>query len=280
MSDSFISSSLCSISTCSTSSLNLYSVYVNYENQLDSCNSDMVKSVERNDLFTWDERLRFPIVKKESISPIKNGFGIKVINRSLITSDEMGMGMASPTSKRSRNLTSCTSTTTTTTTTSSKCLEDRVNDWVKKKVENGVPEIECCLPFLDKAPKLVECRVCSKYIYSDKVLCSVSGCQQSYHLQCAKETLGFSHLRSFKCPQHGCFLCKQKGWWKCIRCTMAAHSKCAPWPDRVMHTNKPRQAVCWRHPTNWRLEKKVKLFFPLKASHGKLPMWFSEKESF
>lgn len=48
-----------------------------------------------------------------------------------------------------------------------------------------------------------------------------------------------------------------------MRCTVAAHSKCAPWPERVIYPiSQPGRAVCWRHPTDWRLEKKVNLFFP------------------
>ncbi|OMO98603.1 hypothetical protein CCACVL1_04161, partial [Corchorus capsularis] len=38
---------------------------------------------------------------------------------------------------------------------------------------------------------------------------------------------------------------------------MASHDKCAPWPDAVIHLkDKPGRAICWRHPTNWRLDKK------------------------
>ena len=55
-----------------------------------------------------------------------------------------------------------------------------------------------------------------------------------------------------------CFICKQRLHWKCIRCTIASHDKCAPWPDKVMHlNNQPGKAICWRHPTDWRVDLKV-----------------------
>ena len=34
------------------------------------------------------------------------------------------------------------------------------------------------------------------------MLCSVRGCQEVYHLLCAKESLGFHNLGKFRCPQH------------------------------------------------------------------------------
>lgn len=63
------------------------------------------------------------------------------------------------------------------------------------------------------------------------------------------------------CKQ-ACFICKQKAYWRCTRCLVAAHTKCAPWPDKVIYPiSQPGRAVCWRHPTDWRLEKKVNLSF-------------------
>lgn len=42
---------------------------------------------------------------------------------------------------------------------------------------------------------------------------------------------------------------------------MAAHDKHAPWSDQVIHLeDQPGRAVCWRHPTNWRLDRKVRVF--------------------
>ncbi|MBA0700054.1 hypothetical protein Goari_001626, partial [Gossypium aridum] len=50
---------------------------------------------------------------------------------------------------------------------------------------------------------------------------------------------------------------QQRLQWRCVCCTMASHDKCSPWPDAVIHLkDKPGRAICWRHPTNWRLDKK------------------------
>ena len=52
-----------------------------------------------------------------------------------------------------------------------------------------------------------------------------------------------------------CFICKQKCFWRCVRCEIASHDKCAAWPDKVIHlSEQPGWAVCWRHPTDWRHE--------------------------
>ncbi|KAH9618394.1 hypothetical protein KSS87_021409 [Heliosperma pusillum] len=86
---------------------------------------------------------------------------------------------------------------------SNKVLEDYVSDWKVRRINSGVPENRCFLSFLLGAPSLVECRTCSSYIYpGDEVSCSVRGCQQMYHGKCIKETLQFSALKKFKCPQH------------------------------------------------------------------------------
>ncbi|KAK9100058.1 hypothetical protein Scep_023488 [Stephania cephalantha] len=59
-----------------------------------------------------------------------------------------------------------------------------------------------------------------------------------------------------KAPRMACFICRQKGYWRCIRCFIASHTKCAPWPDKVRYfRSQLRRAVCWRHPTDWRFEK-------------------------
>ncbi|KAK8543270.1 hypothetical protein V6N12_015830 [Hibiscus sabdariffa] len=56
---------------------------------------------------------------------------------------------------------------------------------------------------------------------------------------------------------------RQRLQWRCVCCTMASHDKCSPWSDAVIHLkDKPGRAICWRHPTNWRLDKKVNFFFP------------------
>ncbi|XP_068652375.1 histone-lysine N-methyltransferase ASHR3 isoform X2 [Aristolochia californica] len=138
-------------------------------------------------------------------------------------------------------------------------LEDHVKMWVKKKVASGVPEKECCLPFLTNAPKAVECRLCSKIIYTgEEILCSVRGCEEAFHKTCAMSTPGVSSSKRFTCPVHACFACKKKGYyWRCMRCTISAHRRCEAWPDNVIHpTGQPRKAVCWMHHADWRLEKK------------------------
>ncbi|OAY74126.1 Histone-lysine N-methyltransferase ASHR3, partial [Ananas comosus] len=160
-------------------------------------------------------------------------------------------------------------------------LADHVRDWVEKKVASGVPEKECFLPFLTNSPRMVECRLCSKVIYPrEEVQCSISGCQGTFHQTCAKSKGGLS--KPFKCPQHGCFICKHKGFWRCVRCIVAAHKKCAPWPDNfVPIKNQPRRAVCWRHPADWLLEKEVDFFFPSLDSDeafNRLPLPYINEE--
>ena len=71
-----------------------------------------------------------------------------------------------------------------------------------------------------------------------------------------------AHFTSF--DEQACFICKQKLHWRCVRCPIASHDKCAPWPDQVRHfESQPGKAVCWRHPSDWRLDRKVKFSFPL-----------------
>uniref|UniRef100_A0A0E0CNB4 Histone-lysine N-methyltransferase n=1 Tax=Oryza meridionalis TaxID=40149 RepID=A0A0E0CNB4_9ORYZ len=55
-------------------------------------------------------------------------------------------------------------------------------------------------------------------------------------------------------PKAGCMVCKQKMFfWRCGRCTVAAHTKCAPWP--VIHLKDDQgSAICWRHPSDWLLQ--------------------------
>ncbi|XAR66718.1 Histone-lysine N-methyltransferase [Bertholletia excelsa] len=139
-----------------------------------------------------------------------------------------------------------------------KSLDAYVKEWVAKKVESGVPEGKCFLPFLVSAPRLVECYVCRSLIYpGEEVLCSIRGCQTVLHSKCAEEKHWLSSMKKFKCPQHTCFLCKQKSFWRCVQCMLASHDKCAAFPESVTHLkNQPGRAVCWRHPKDWRLEKK------------------------
>ncbi|KAK3154602.1 hypothetical protein QOZ80_2BG0192750 [Eleusine coracana subsp. coracana] len=134
-------------------------------------------------------------------------------------------------------------------------LEDCVSDWAARKVEAGIPARHCELPFLTGAPKAVECRACYKIIYAGEgIKCSVSRCREDFHLNCiVKDTANFT-ADSFKCPQHACMVCKQKMFfWRCGRCTVSAHTKCAPWP--VIHQKDDRgNAICWRHPSDWLLQ--------------------------
>ncbi|XP_039686495.1 histone-lysine N-methyltransferase ASHR3 isoform X1 [Medicago truncatula] len=114
------------------------------------------------------------------------------------------------------------------------------------------------LPFLVAASKMVECCFCHHALCpEDELLCSVRGCAARYHKECAKQAVGVSNLKKFKCPQHVCFICKQKlNLLRCVRCTVAFHTKCAPWPEAVIRLeDHPGQAVCWRH-SDWRLDKK------------------------
>ena len=62
---------------------------------------------------------------------------------------------------------------------------------------------------------------------------------------------------------YACFICKQIPNWWCVRWTMASHNKCMAWLAKVIHLkDEPGKAVCWRHPADWRLDRKVNFFFP------------------
>ncbi|XP_022749488.1 histone-lysine N-methyltransferase ASHR3-like isoform X3 [Durio zibethinus] len=116
-------------------------------------------------------------------------------------------------------------------------------------MESGVPESRCFLPFLVGSKKLVECIHCHKLIYpGEEVCCSVRGCQGVYHKICAKESLKMSNPK--KIPVSAAYRLQ----WQCVCCTISSHDKCSPWLDVVIHLkDKPGKAICWRHPTNWRL---------------------------
>ncbi|KAL3362673.1 hypothetical protein AABB24_012135 [Solanum stoloniferum] len=139
-----------------------------------------------------------------------------------------------------------------------KSLDEFVKDWVERKVNAGVDKRNCVLPFLIHAPKSVECSVCQGLIFpGDEVECSVRDCMGVFHLECAKERLGLSSPKMFKCPQHVCYVCNKKiHLWRCIRCPLASHDKCAAFPEHVVHLNdQPGRVICWKHPSDWRLEK-------------------------
>ncbi|KAI4344334.1 hypothetical protein L6164_011572 [Bauhinia variegata] len=178
-----------------------------------------------------DQALLFPVLPKEEAD---NGKEIKVFRRRRGSLDRV---------KKAAN---------------GKGLEDHVKDWSQKRMNSGFFRLGHSLPFLVGAPKMVECLVCHGPVHpGEELLCSVRGCEGVYHMECAKAALGVPNLQKFKCPQHACFVCKQKLQWRCVRCTVASHNKCAPWPDTVVHLeDRPGQALCWRHPTDWRLDRK------------------------
>ncbi|CAN6482486.1 unnamed protein product [Victoria cruziana] len=160
-------------------------------------------------------------------------------------------------------------------------LEEHVRLWIMKKVASGASEEECRLPFLVHSPRMVECRICGKPVASGMdILCSVRDCGQKYHTTCARKKIGFSAAKDFKCPQHSCFLCKQKGYWRCLVCAMAAHSKCSPWPEAVvLPKDKPGRAICWRHPPDWRLQEKLEdPTNDVEEVFHRLPIPYSEED--
>ncbi|XP_010687654.2 histone-lysine N-methyltransferase ASHR3 [Beta vulgaris subsp. vulgaris] len=160
-----------------------------------------------------------------------------------------------------------------------KCLEDYVRDWKARKIASGLSENRCFLPFLVGSPGLAECRVCSSYIYpGDEVSCSVRGCKGIYHLKCAKDSFQCSFPKKFKCPQHACFICKQKFFWRCVRCEVASHDKCAAWPEKVIRVSeRPGWAVCWRHPKDWR-QKHGAVAYNFEDIFSRLPLPYTEEE--
>ncbi|KAG6427803.1 hypothetical protein SASPL_112050 [Salvia splendens] len=169
--------------------------------------------------------------------------------------------------------------------------------------EDGGGDIHTKIPklqwlFLVGAPKLIQCGVCRSGVYpEEKILCTVRGCKGVFHLICAKESLGFSSSKEnqFKCPQHSvnedlhffhlvcgqaCFLCKQKNHlWRCIRCLVASHDKCAAFPEHVVRIpNQPGEVICWKHPTDWRLEKHEVPANITKDIFSLLPLPYTEQE--
>ncbi|XP_049414250.1 uncharacterized protein LOC125876991 isoform X2 [Solanum stenotomum] len=162
-----------------------------------------------------------------------------------------------------------------------KSLDEFVKDWVERKVNAGVDKRNCVLPFLIHAPKSVECSVCQGLIFpGDEVECSVRDCMGVFHLECAKERLGLSSPKMFKCPQHVCYVCNKKiHLWRCIRCPLASHDKCAAFPEHVVHLNdQPGRVICWKHPSDWRLEKHEAPASNLEEILTNLPVPYVEEE--
>ncbi|KAJ4752946.1 histone-lysine N-methyltransferase [Rhynchospora pubera] len=183
--------------------------------------------------------------------------------------------------------------------TAEKSLEDHVADWREKKVKSGVPEIECDLPFLTHAPRMIECRVCYRGIHpGEEIRCMVYKCKSAFHRSCAelkfklpKQKVVSNDERNRKrrksgqkysgpairCPLHECMICKEVNNWKCVKCTVAAHPKCAPWKELVLEGGK--QAICWRHPSNWLLQNKdVAVTNDIQEVFDRLPIPYIEEE--
>ncbi|XP_059285496.1 uncharacterized protein LOC132038994 isoform X4 [Lycium ferocissimum] len=163
-----------------------------------------------------------------------------------------------------------------------KSLDEFVKDWVERKVNAGIDKRNCVLPFLIHAPKSVECSVCQRLIFpGEEVECSVRDCPGIFHLECAKEILGSSSPKTFKCPQHVCYVCNKKiHLWRCIRCPLASHDKCAAFPEHVVHLNdQPGRVICWKHPSDWRLEKQHEApASNLEEIFKSLPLPYMEEE--
>ncbi|KAJ0491648.1 putative [histone H3]-lysine(4) N-trimethyltransferase chromatin regulator PHD family [Helianthus annuus] len=163
----------------------------------------------------------------------------------------------------------------------SKSFDDHLSDWVVKKKEMGAPESKLFLPFLVGAPKLklAECRICENIIYpEEEACCSTSKCKVSYHSGCASDRFGSSE--DIKCPQHECFHCKKKSaLWRCSRCDLASHEKCAPFPEYVIRSDeRPGEIICWRHSTD---SPPIKCAVPassIQEVFGRLTVPYVEKE--
>ncbi|XP_078443181.1 SET domain group 4 [Wolffia australiana] len=195
----------------------------------------------------WDHRLRLPITSR-AVTCSTTGAG--------------EVGQAAPKRERKGGK------------RSAKSFEDHVDAWTKRKVESGKRLIECSLPFLANSPRMVDCRFCSRPIYpGDEIVCTVHGCKEKYHMSCVTQSGTFSKSRSFRCPRHGCIICKQVGCWHCIRCHVSAHTRCSPWPDSVTHVNKIKsQALCWRHPANWRVVERGVMTKDVEEAFSRLPI--------
>ncbi|KAL0916721.1 hypothetical protein M5K25_014254 [Dendrobium thyrsiflorum] len=158
-------------------------------------------------------------------------------------------------------------------------LVEPVQAWMKRKMDAGVLEKDCVLPFLNNGLKMVQCQLCQKFVsQGDEVLCSVQLCRHAYHRTCVKWKKRSS--KDFKCPQHACFVCNRTNHWHCVRCFIAFHVKCSPWPaDVVFLANRPGRAICWRHPSDWRLDKQhADATSDLEEVFHRLPLPYVEEE--
>ncbi|KAI3754530.1 hypothetical protein L1987_54315 [Smallanthus sonchifolius] len=164
----------------------------------------------------------------------------------------------------------------------SKSFDDHLSEWIAKNDELGFPKLKSFLPFLVGAPKLAECLVCESVIYpGEEISCVVRDCKGSYHLSCARDWLGFSQSsKAFKCPQHVCFLCKKSfHLWRCSRCHLASHDKCAAYPEYVSHSkDHPWQKICWRHAIDWPPLKPAVPTNSMEEFFCRLPLPYTVKE--
>lgn len=139
-----------------------------------------------------------------------------------------------------------------------KSLSEHVKDWAQRKTDAGAPDSRCYLSFRVRAPKLAVCLLCQNSIHpAEVIVCSIRGCGAAFHITCAEEGLVFSSGKPLKCPQHACYLCKEKTHlWRCMRCPLASHKKCMAFPQHVLHfPDHQWQGICWRHNSDWRLER-------------------------
>ncbi|KAJ0491650.1 putative [histone H3]-lysine(4) N-trimethyltransferase chromatin regulator PHD family [Helianthus annuus] len=124
------------------------------------------------------------------------------------------------------------------------------------------------------------CRVCESVIYPEEEVwsCSIKNCNVSYHSRCASDRFGVS--RDIKCPQHECFHCKKKTFlWRCSRCDLASHEKCAPYPEYVIHSKeRPGEIICWRHSTDSPSLKSAVPTRSIEEVFGRMPLSYVEKE--
>ncbi|KAG5563893.1 hypothetical protein RHGRI_000174 [Rhododendron griersonianum] len=172
-----------------------------------------------------------------------------------------------------------------------KCLDDFGKAWVENKVESGVAERKCFLPFLVGAPRL---GFHAEVNFMNVVVKLGLVDSRSVKIEIVMLSVGFANCQSIlgrKCyaplmvvklfsTHHACYLCKQKSFWRCVRCMVASHDKCAAFPEGVIHlNNQPGRAVCWRHPEDWRLEKiEYVLFSPILLSLTELDVYLIKKK--
>ncbi|KAL1531083.1 [histone H3]-lysine(4) N-trimethyltransferase [Salvia divinorum] len=108
----------------------------------------------------------------------------------------------------------------------------------------GSPKFEWL--FLVGAPKLIQCGVWRSGVYpKEKISCSVRGCNDIFHRICAKErNINLSAL----------------------------NIACGPFP------NQPGEVICWKHPTDWHIQKHEVPANIMKDIFSLLPLPYTEEE--